>query len=686
MNEEVLMPRCSTRWLWPWALAALSACGSNGEPKTSGESAMPDTSRSSSSDPTAQGAPTRASDAASKNTQAAAGAASNAQSSSKPSAGAAGSDRDEPPQPVAGGGNPGAAGSAGQPAKVPIKLPDGAVSSPGKYSGFGDEKYSRYAISSQYVPVRDGTKLAMDLYRPLDSAGKPVEDKLPVLLMHTPYNRRYFPAGGTGNGTSGESYPGVAARLVPYGYVVAIADFRGVYASYGTNQAYNRGEWVETARFDAYDLVEWLSEQPWSTGKVGMWGCSATGGSQMQAITTAPPHLGAVFPMSCEFDVYPFGVPGGMAPASGMDTKAPPSGGSAASRDGTAVAVDDDIDSQQLRAAIAEHAKGIENPGYVPFRDSTAQNIPLQWWQVSSPHTYLDKINEGGIPLYAAANWDEAATKYGAFFTVNNVTSPSKLIIGPSTHCAWAMVESMTGFDISVEEHRFFDHWLKGVENGVMDEDKVYYWTYNEATEHQWRSAPTWPLPNEQRTLYYLGEKSLAKDAPSAASAHDEARVDYSATATNTASGLVYETPALDSDVRVTGHPLAELWVSSTAIDGDFIATLFDVAPSGTATTYNMQGRLRASLRKETDAPYNNLGLPYHPMNEADVQPLTAGEPTLLRFDLYPISIRFAKGHRIRLVLTFADSTTPRLDPVPTVSVYREAMHQSSLTLPIIPD
>jgi putative CocE/NonD family hydrolase len=183
-----------------------------------------------------------------------------------------------------------------------------------------------------------------------------------------------------------------------------------------------------------------------------------------------------------------------------------------------------------------------------------------------------------------------------------------------------------------------------------------------------------------------LGAKSLSVTPPTDASANDHANVDYSATATNLAGGLIYETEALSEDVRVTGHPSIELWVASSASDGDFIATLFDVAPDGTATTYNMQGRLRASLRKEVDPPYDNLGLPWHPMNEGDVQPLTPAEPTLLRFDLYPISIRFQTGHRIRLVLTFADTTTARLDPVPSATIYRDVMHQSSITLPIIED
>jgi uncharacterized protein len=567
---------------------------------------------------------------------------------------------------------------------VPVTLPAGAVSTPGKYSGLSDKIYKGYALTSQYVPVRDGTKLAVDLYRPKTMDGQVVTTPLPVLWMYTPYNRRYFST-GVQSGATGEVYPGAAARLIEYGYVVAVADFRGVYASYGKNAGYNRGEWVDSAKFDSYDLTEWFAAQPWSTGKVAMWGCSATGGSQMQALTTAPPHLKAVFPMSCEWDVYPFGVPGGMSASSG-DTKAPPTASSSALRDSMAQPVDDDTSRTQLNAAIADHAGNIENPGYVPFRDSTATNIPVQWWIQSSPSTYIDQIKAGNIPAYVAANWDEAATKYGAFFTFNNLASPTKMIIGPMTHCAWPIVESQYKFDISVEEHRFFDYWLKAIENGVMDEPRVYYFTYNSPAGQEWRSATEWPLHDEKRTPYYLGAKTLDTAAPSDSSAHDEAKVDYSTTATSIASGLKYDSAPLSADIRVTGHPVADLWVASTANDGDFVATLQDVAPDGTATTYNIQGRLRASLRKETAPPYNNLGLPYHPMNQADAQPLTPGQPTELKFDVYPISIIFKAGHRIRLVLTFADSVTPKLTPVPTVSIYRDAMHPSSITLPIAAD
>jgi len=568
------------------------------------------------------------------------------------------------------------------------------VSRFGEYSGYSEKIYSGYELSSQYVEVRDGTKLAIDLYRPKDKDGNVVETPLPVLWMHTPYCRRV--PDNMGLPSMAETYPGTAGLLIEYGYVVAVADFRGMYASYGQNFGYNRGEWIEAARMDAYDITEWLAEQSWSTGDIGMWGCSATGGSQMQAATTAPPSLKAVFPMSCEFDAYSFGVPGGMAPEEGP-TRAPPETVDPAQRDLLAAPVDDDTDRAQLQEAFAEHGENIDNLGYMPFRDSVAEQVEVQFWLQSSPYTYLDKMNDSNTAFYVAANWDEAATKYGVFFTLNNLTRPARMLIGPAGHCAWSdvqeqeqvdlgtSVQNITGFDITVEELRFFDYWLKGIDNGIMDEPKVVFYTYGAPEGEEWSQAEAWPLPNERRVPYYFGEGLLSTEAPTEAEAQDDFVVSYEVDAANVAEhGLVYETAPLEEAVQITGHPVVHLWLSSTATDSDVVAYLQNVAPDGSVTSYAMFGGLRASLRKEEPAPYNNLGLPWHPFLEADVQPLVPGEPVELQFDVLPLSMIFEVGHKIRVVLTFANSATPQITPAPTVTVYRDQTHPSSITLPFI--
>ena len=556
------------------------------------------------------------------------------------------------------------------------------VSSPSVYSGFSEAIYDGYELASQYIEMRDGNKIAIDVFRPTLN-GEVSTEPLPVLWMHTPYNRRNY-----GNGLTGENYPGKALSLSKYGYIVAVADFRGVYGSFGYNAAYNRGEWQDTARWDAYDITEWLAAQSWSTDKVGMWGCSATGGSQMQALTVAPPSLKAVFPMSCEWDIYPFANFGGMAPPDGVPTRVM-RGGAREGRDRLAVAVDGDDNQEMLNAAVASHADNIETAGATPFRDSVAANFDNQWWLKSSPHMYKDTIEASGIAIYSAANLDEEGPGYGPAFTFNNLTNPRKFVIGPATHCDWTTVERDTGFDILVEELRFFDHWLKGVDNGVMNEAPVTYYTYNLESSDigipGWHTASAWPLPAQQLTPFALSEGSLGSEA--VATSNQTVTVDY--TVTNESfwdKGLQFTTEALEQDLQITGHPVLRLWLSSSATDADVIARIDDLAPDGTATYRTVEGRLRASLRETADAPYNNLGLPWHPFTQESVTPLEPNTAVLMEFDFYMISNVFKAGHKVRLTLNFADErATKKIEPAPAVSVHFGGDHASELILPVIP-
>ncbi len=561
------------------------------------------------------------------------------------------------------------------------------VSKPSAYQGYSEAVYDGYELQSLYVPMRDGTKIAVDVFRPTLNGELAIE-KLPVLWMHTPYHRRNY-----GRGLTGENYPGKALKLSKYGYVVAVADFRGLYASFGKNAGFNRGEWQDEARWDAYDITEWLAAQPWSSGKIGMWGCSATGGSQMQALTVAPPSLKAVFPLSCEWDVYPFANFGGMAPPDGVPTRVM-RGGSREARDRLSVAVDGDEDKTQLNAAIAEHSNNIETAGYTPFRDSVAENFGNQWWLKSSPYRYEKTIEESGIAIYSAANLDEEGPGYGPYFTFNNLSNPRKLAIGPATHCDWTTVEKETGFDILVEELRFFDHWLKGVSNGVMSEAPVTYYTYNLDTSDigipGWHTSLTWPLADQQLTEFSLQEGQLLdqRKTKKPLVGSTQRTVDYEVNNDNFwQKGLQFTTPPLTEDVQITGHPVLRLWLSSSVTDADVIARIDDVAPDGTATYRTVEGRLRASLRKVTEAPYeNNLGLPYHTYTEDSQQALQPGVPVELEFDFYVISNVFKKGHQIRLTLNFADQrATPKYDQAPEVTVYYGGDKNSALILPVIP-
>jgi len=556
------------------------------------------------------------------------------------------------------------------------------ISRPGEYSGYSQASYDGYARTSFYVPMRDGTRLAVDLFRPT-RANVPASERLPVVWMHTPYNRRNYAGGMTA-----ERYPGFALRLVQYGYNVAVVDFRGLYASYGRNRSYNRGEWLAPASTDAYDMTEWFARQPWSNGAIGMWGCSATGGSQMQAATTRPPSLKAIMPMSAEFDVYPFEVLGGVANPGPVMTSGGTSANPNAERDALAAPVDGQDGATLMADAIAEHKNNVESPGVIPFRDTRSESLDDIWWSVSSPSTYLKDLKAEKFGVYAVANWNEAGTKPGAFFTFNNLPrANTKLLVGPGTHCAWSKVEEETGFSIVTEELRFFDYWLKGIQNGVMGEQRVTYYTYNAPKPTAWRTTKSWPLPNEVRKDSYLADTALTTVKPVAAGS-DVAAMTAAPKATAIliepqSGGVSYQTAPLESDLEVTGQPVMHVTVSTDAGDADVTARIDDVAPDGKTYSYQMLGRLRASERALAKAPYDNLGLPWHSYRQSDTKPLKPGEPAELVFDLLPMSYIFKAGHRIRLTLSFADPMR-RSGEAPTVTVIRGPKSKSFLTLPVI--
>jgi len=556
--------------------------------------------------------------------------------------------------------------------------PGAQVSRPGEYQGFSSVRFDGYELTSQYVEVRDGTRLAVDIFRPTQG-GVAATDKLPVVWMHTPYNRR-----NTQNGLTAANYPGKALQLVKYGYAVAVADFRGTYASFGKNAGYNRGEWQDAARFDAYDITEWLASRPWSNGKVGMWGCSATGGSQMQALSTAPPSLKAIFPMSCEWDVYAFVAAGGITPREGptMIMRGAPRD----ERDRSAVAVDGDTDGKLLGDAIAGHANNLETPGFVPFRDSVSAEFGSAWWLKSSPHTYAATMNRSGIAVYAAVNWAEGFTGHGPAFTFNNLKTPKKLILGPGKHCDWSSVLKDTGFDIVTEELRFFDYWLRGIDNRVMREPAVTYYTYNEAPDRAWKSSKVWPLHDAKRTAFYLGDGSLATKKPRAPEGATRKTVSYDTDAEAFwTSGMTFVTEPLAKDTEVTGHASARLWLSSSSTDADIIARIDDVAPDDTHTYVGVEGKLRASLRATAKAPYDTMGLPWHPFTQASAQALKPGVPVEAQLEFLPTSYLFKAGHRIRLTLQFADPrSTAKIAPAPEVTVLHRPDAPSMIELPIV--
>lgn len=594
------------------------------------------------------------------------------------------------------------------------------VSKPGEYSGYSEVIYNGWQRFSQYVPVQVGTanevKLAVDLFYPTqdgrlfyelsDNQGK--VRRLPVIMTSTVYQRAFWlPDGTMYNWFFFQPW---VEQLLKHGYVVAVVDIRGTGASYG----WQNGPFDPKEARDAYDTIEWFARQSWCNGKVGMFGLSYMGMSQYWAASSAPPSLKCIMPAMAGYNIYDFVYTGGVfqnlfAYNWGLITwitalGIPPAYPS--------VAVDEDVSGSMLQEAVNMH---YANPNAwdimknVPYRDSidviTGENI----MSTRSLFPVIERINQSQIPIYIVCGWMDGFVK-DAFLFYENLKTPKKLVMGPWEHqgCDPFMV---------VEHLRWFDYWLKGIDNGIMKEKPITFITQKNQQESIWQSSAHWPLKNVLPTPFFFhkgktGTIGSVNDGYlklyPGASGKDNYVVDYSTTTgfptrwsncwevpatpfgypnmvSNDRKGLTYTSTPMLWDTEVTGHPVVHLWVSSTASDGDFNVYVEEVEPNG-YSHYITEGSMRASYRKLGKAPYKYLGLPWHPSEEADIEPLP-NEPVELVFDLIPMSTIFEKGNRIRITVTCADEGNVEnlvYFPVPTVSVHRDILHSSYVVLPVV--
>jgi len=598
------------------------------------------------------------------------------------------------------------------PAQGPAQAPAtaGKISRFGQYSGYSPVLYDSSVRTSLYLTMRDGVKIALDILRPA-KAGKVEQAPLPVIWTHNRY-RRAFQAGPR-LVTVADS-PDIR-NLIMHGYVAASADARGSGASFGAS----KGIFTKDETQDAYEITEWLGKQPWSNGNVGMFGGSYLGITQFMAAATKPPHLKAIFPVVALFDLFEMGSQGGVYKEdfvktwSELTTRLDTEPGVAP--------VDGDAGGVLLKKALAEHKAGnrplasiMEGLRFRNSVDPVTGVAPSMEWQ---PAGHIAAINGSGVPVYLWAGWFDAFTRH-AFLAYRNFTAPRRLAVSARSHAPRDQEISTEEIRlIAVEELRWFDHWLKGVENGIMNEPPIYYQVMVEPKKNIWKTATAWPFPEAKPVCEYLAAgRSLTSASvndgklaavPPKKSGSDAYVVDYgvsTGTATrwdnavgggfaypdladHDARSLTYTSAALKADVEVTGFPVVHAWLSSTATDADLFAYLEEVYPEG-GSRYITEGVLRASVRALSESPYDNLGLPYHRAFDSDVAPLKPGEPVELVFSMEPTSNVFNAGNRIRLTLSGADkdnAATPRIDPPPTMTIHRSMERPSFFELPIVP-
>jgi putative CocE/NonD family hydrolase len=537
--------------------------------------------------------------------------------------------------------------------------------------------------------MSDGVKLAMDIIRPARN-GKPVEKPMPVIWIYYSFHRAQKEEGKT-VAMVDRSPP--LQTLIKHGYVVAIVDARGTGASYG---CLDKGPNSRNQARDIYETTEWIAAQPWSDGNVGMVGHSYSGYIQLRGAAESPPHLKAIFPNMGSFDFYEIFYRGGVF----ADKMA--QGSSQALKhwriETSASPVDEDTTEEMLAEARAQHKDNVDLYKYLqmfPYRDSREND--QAFWLDNNPSTYIREVNASGIPVYQWAGWFDFNIR-DMFQWFENLRNPQKLTIGPWSHGSYDWQDLL-----SVEQLRWFDYWLKGIDNGIMDEPAINYVLIESPDVQEWYSSKTWPLPNAENTCFFfergpsgsiqsVNDGILSTKEPTNEKGHNTYPIDYSATSegddmsTNDAKGLTFTTMPLEEDIAISGHPIVTLFVTSTIEDGDFYVYLEEVDDHG-ASKCITDGILRASHRSLVEPAFDNLGLPYHRHFAADMKPLQKDKPAELIFDLLPISRVFKKGNRIRVTITCADkSYTERwqMDPLPIVTVYRNKQFASHISLSIV--
>ena len=538
------------------------------------------------------------------------------------------------------------------------------------------------------IPMRDGVVLRADVYRP-DAGGK-----FPVAIYRGPYDKR----------SSLDDLPAVARNLAQRGYVCIAQDVRGRYASEGSYEP------LATETVDGVDTVEWAAAQPWSTGRVGMFGVSYAGFVQFCAAIGRAPHLSCIYPamIGYGFRSRKAGIPwltslgawlvwAGQGRESGNGNR---------------------IDTWHLPLHEIDDKSGYPNPA---FDALVNMDLDFRLPGEMPEETVREHLGNIEVPACCVAGWYDELLEdtLDRWVTLRETLPDARLIVGPWHHNLCDLEEPRMGRvateDIELKRYyeemeRFFARHLKGEEIASSEAPapvRLYVMGRN-----TWRDEYEWPLARTQyRTLYLhssgragasLDDGELQWQPPSREQPPDEYDYDPRDPVRWThdvdiwsyllemgdrrevelrPDVLVYTSPALSEDTEITGRVKAVLFASSDAEDTDFVVNLVDVHPDG-HTQYLTHGIVRARYRHGLENP-------------TLLQP---GEVCAYEIGLWPTSNVFLAGHRIRVEITSSDfdryARNQNVAAAPGRSAETRVAHQSvfhsgdaasHLVVPVIP-
>ena len=578
---------------------------------------------------------------------------------------------------------------------------------------------------SHYVAMRDGCRLALDVYLPQAGLAGQQPRPLPTLLIFTPYYRRFRLKPGAPASTEMSPNAGKWRDLfVPRGYAVVVCDVRGTGASFGTRDSFRS----PTERRDYAEIADWVVRQPWSDGSIGATGISYVGAAADFLASTGHPAVKAIAPLFAVWDTYAdHYYPGGLLLNRLAETydelmlaldqdrrdllqkfayfKDPNLAGPQP--------VDEDLDGTLVSAAVAEHRGNFRMTEFIRefrFSDDALASDPTVTPATFSPHGYCSGVAPH-VAIYSVSGWyDGAGYANGAlarFLTLHE--QPRHLLLGPWDHGArvngspWrARMEPE--FPLLGEVLRFFDHYLMGLPTGLEREAPVHYFALG---AERWHAAEAWPPQTRTETLYLAKQHRLSL-APQAA-ASDSYKVSFAfGTGSMTryeriaaidtpqyyadwhgrdASLLNYTSEPLRQPLLLAGHALVRLWLEADQPDAAVHVYLEEVDPEG-GCRYVTEGMLRALHRQTAPCPaQHRTTWPWRTFARADAATLPPGEAVEMSFALLPVAWRFNAGSRVRLAVAGADCDhvvqVPHGRP-PSLRIHHGAGHLSCLLLPCL--
>lgn len=562
-------------------------------------------------------------------------------------------------------------------------------------------------------PMRDGTPLSTDVFRPDDG------ERHPVLLQRTPYDKRFHPF------TWATLDP---LRMAEAGYAVAIQDVRGRYASAGEYREIYANE-----ELDGADAVAWAAEQPWSDGNVGMYGISYMGATQWLASVSGNPALRALAPVTTPNDLIENHLRRGGAFQLGLlatwslVAMAPAELRRRAAADpavlADALALIDDIDALDERVAHvplvpfppADERAGGLTPWFSRYAGAEVRRPEHDAMCISHRH---DRVL---APALQIAGWYDVLLGGDLSHFVSmrrEAGSPearerTRLIVGPWAHAVFSPAVGELDFgvraagisldlreDLTGLHRRWFDQRLRGVDTGIDDEAPVRLFVMG---RNRWMDADDWPPPGRSEEAWHLQPggglepRPPADDGGSSVYRLDPERPVRTRGGNLLMGGaylrgpieqgpterhpdvLLFTSAPLERELEVIGPVRLVAWVASATPDTDLVARLCDVHPDG--RSFNVvDGILRLRFRESLRDP---VAMP-------------VGEPVRVEVDLWATAHVFAPGHRLRLHVCASDfprydrcagtgasaATADRIEPQRNV-LFHEAARPSHVVLPV---